>query len=152
MILGDRSLVKYSGVGCLRNRESELFPSYVRSLIVYTGRAKKGRLGITVCWYFRPEQVRHVIHITGRALSNSAFNLEDLPSCATAVLGERGVQDQYVLPACTEDLCSISLVRSLRRPPSRRHHREDRVSIHRSSHPRQTKTPILAPWLALVCL
>jgi hypothetical protein len=84
--------------------------------------ARMGQLGVTVCWYYRPEQTIHPPHRQfweGEVFKTSAiFKFSSL-----------------VHPDAP--------CRSLRGSSSGRYYREDRLPIYRTSHPRQTTSTSL---------
>jgi len=93
--------------------------------------ARMGQLGVTVCWYYRPEQTIHPPH--RQFWEGEVFKT----SCSSPRRPLTSAERIY---------------RSLRRSPSGRYHRNDRLPIYCSSHPWQTTSTCLVSWIPSLCV
>lgn len=113
------------------------------------GSSKKGQFGLTMCWYYRPEQVRSL------PAEPTNVNIADYRSIRLSIPHEdNSGKEKYSKPVSAPTLPFSSpfifdrLRRSLRRPPPRRHHRKNSLPIHGPPHPRAPPPTLLVPRLA----
>lgn len=84
--------------------------------------ARMGQLGVTVCWYYRPEQTIHPPH--RQFWEGEVFKTSIVFDFLSSVRPD-------------------TLSRPFRRSPSGRYYRENRLSIYRTAHPWQTTSTSL---------
>ena len=99
------SLVMCSDAGSLTSRSYPCFPFSPPFPLAdrASKSAKKGLPGVTVCWYYRPEQVNlsHSMKYVSPCIAhswNACCVASDLPPSQHHVHGEGSVQDKYDKP------------------------------------------------------
>lgn len=113
---------------------------------------RKGQPGITVSWYYRPEQVgalcpprlfeAHSAHCQTYHPANKQFWEGEVFKTSTYISHLFfGHSTDRMVDIDTDTILKTN--RPLRGPPSRRYHREDRLPVHRTAHPRPAAPAVL---------
>ena len=143
-----------SNASCRKKRESRGHDRTISLLMTaHLPSQRRGQVGVSVCWYFRPEQVR----VQLRWPRCDALLTDDVARLSIPRIGSFSKRRSsnrvrtVLARAATRGInAHIAFSRPLRGPPAGRHPREGRLPVHRAPCPRSATPPVLVPRLAPV--